>query len=143
MKSILRALYAAVFVLCAGIAPAHAEDLDPALKAKIDGYFERLQRNDPQAAYDLLFADTTMAASKPAEVQQLVTQTKAILTMTGPVLGWELISVKRVSPSYTTAKLLLKTEFQPMFFRFGFYRPKDKWVTQRIDFFDSLEKLPD
>ncbi len=53
--------------------------------------------------------------------------------MVGKFCGDEIIHSEQLARDYFIAVVMIKYERQPMFFRFGFYRPKDEFVGDTIN----------
>ncbi len=141
MRSVVNFVVALAFMSMASA--AHADDLPPDLKTKTDSFFTLLKKNDVPGAYDLLFQGTLMATQKVQDMQVLNTQTKSVLGFTGPITGWELMSVKQSAPSFTSARFIAKTDTLPLFFKFEFYKPRDTWTTYKVTYFDDISKVPE
>jgi hypothetical protein len=133
-----RALVIAAAIVLTG--PAHAQDATPPDKIA-DSFFRYLQTGQFTKAYQDVWRGTPMD-KKQADVETITTQTASALQIYGKIDGWEFVSEKVVAPSFQERTYLLRTDRGPLFFRMQFYRRPTGWSVYRIDFADTLPRLP-
>jgi hypothetical protein len=138
----LRALAFCLALTLAVPTLARAGEIGAPQDALVQRFFQQLQAGEIGPAYDKLFAGTLLVERKQAEVAMLNAQTASAMSLYGKVNGWELMSADNMSASYGQAIYLLRTDNAPLFFKFDFYKAKDRWVVVRIFFNDTYSALP-
>ncbi len=108
----------------------------------VAGFFERIEADEVEAAYEELTAGTVVA-TRPEEASRLRDQTQAALDAYGPTHGYELLETERVGKSLERRTYLLKGDVLPLRWKFYFYAGSGDWklVDLRVD--DDLVKTVD
>jgi hypothetical protein len=108
--------------------------LDPQVQKILDAFFDLLQLNHVDQAYDQLTRGTKIA-EKPEEVSQLKTKTNQAVNIYGDIVGRELITVQNVGTHLMRATCLSLGRNYPLRWRFYFYREEKLWrlIDIRVD----------
>jgi len=122
--------------------------LDEQVKKVIDGFFDLLQQDHVDQAYDQLTKGTKIA-EKPDDVALLKSKTNQAIDLYGDIVGREVVSVKNVGNHLLRATCLSLGKNYPLRWRFYFYRNDNTWrlidirVDDRlIDMFDEKAAAP-
>lgn len=68
------------------------------------------------------------------EMRQMVSSLQSLTEeVVGKYSGDEIIHWEQLAKDYVTVVVMVKYERQPMFFRFGFYRPRDEFVGDTLN----------
>lgn len=109
-------------------------------KAKVENFFNLLQKGNVSVAYDTLFEGSTLSTDKPQEVSLLKKQTE-IVSLFGKILGYELVHEEKLSNSVVRFVYFLKSEKHPTTWEFYFYKPKSNWFLVNMMFNDQFQLL--
>ncbi len=108
--------------------------IDSLVMEKIDGFFDLLQKNRVDEAYDALTKGTEIG-KKEEEVAGLKAKTSEALKLYGDVTGKDLVGVQRVGPHLLRATVLSLGSTYPLRWRFYFYKDSAAWrlIDIRVD----------
>ncbi len=119
--------------------------LDPQVQKVLDGFFDLLQLNHVDQAYDQLTRGTKIA-DKPEEVSQLKTKTNQAVNIYGDIVGREVVSVQNVGTHLLRATCLSLGRNYPLRWRFYFYEEEKRWrlIDIRVDdrLIDMFDEKP-
>ena len=81
----------------------------------------------------------------PAEIDGLAStarlQWQIVESRFGKPLGYELVATERIGHSFVRYVYLQKFENHALRWVFGYYKPKDSWLTNAFKFDDQLDQL--
>ena len=108
--------------------------IDSLVMEKIDGFFDLLQKNRVDEAYDSLTKGTEIG-KKEEEVSGLKAKTNEAIKLYGEVTGKDLVSVQTVGPHLMRATVLSLGSTYPLRWRFYFYKDSKSWrlIDIRVD----------
>lgn len=92
-------------------------------------------------AFDKLFKGSGIFESKPQEILTVKSQTKMAMGLFGTPIGLEKVREENFSPSLKRLVYIQKFETFPVAWEFYFYKPKDKWVINTINFKDQITSI--
>lgn len=104
-------------------------------------FLRQVTTQEADAAFDRLFAGSGFADLKPQEFVTLKSQTKMAMGLYGTPIGLEKVWEEDLSPSLKRIVYLQKFERYPVAWEFYFYRPRDAWVLNTINFKDQIAPL--
>ena len=130
--SILVILFIPISIVC-------AKEQTPS--QKVENFFQMIQNDKINEAYDMLLLGSSIASSKPKAVHILKTQTSGGLPLYGSVLGFEKILEESFGESVIRLVYILKSENLPTVWEFYFYKPKETWFLANIIFNDQFQLL--
>lgn len=93
------------------------------------------------AAFDEIFAGSGLAEAKPQELATIKSQTRMAMGLYGTPIGVEKIWEEDLSPSLKRLVYLQKFDHYPVAWEFYFYRPKETWILNTINFKDQVAPL--
>lgn len=128
-----------MILLCFPLVVQAAEATSPQEKAET--FLGSLKSGNVSAAYDNLFAGSSIPADKPQAVSMLKQQTQTALPIYGKVIGHELLYEEKFGASVIRLVYLLKSEKHPTVWEFYFYKPKVEWFLSNILFNDQFQLL--
>jgi hypothetical protein len=128
---------ALALVLLIGPALAHAETPSES----VERFLRQVTTPESDAAFDRLFAGSGFAELKPQDLVTLKSQTKMAMGLYGTPIGLEKIWEEDLSPSLKRIVYLQKFEKYPVAWEFFFYKPKDAWVINTLNFKDQVAPL--
>ena len=131
----IRALFATLLLAASGVCVA----AQPA--EQIERFLSRVATPASDTAYDELFAGSRFAEMKPQEIITIKSQTKMAMGLYGTPLGVEKIEERDVSPSVKRLVYIQKFRDFPVAWEFYFYKPKDGWVMNSIQFKDQITSI--
>ena len=108
---------------------------------KVEDFLKQVTTPESDRAMDTLFSGSGFAELKPQEVVTLKSQTKMAMGLYGTTLGFEKIREEDLSPSLKRLVYLQKFEKYPVAWEFYFYKPKDVWVINTLNFRDQIGLL--
>lgn len=126
-------------VLVLLIASAHACAATPS--ESVERFLRQVATPDSDAAFDRLFAGSGFAEMKPQEFLTLKSQTKMAMGLYGTPIGLEKVWEEDLSPSLKRIVYLQKFEKYPVAWEFYFYKPKDVWVINTLNFKDQIAPI--
>jgi hypothetical protein len=132
---IIRLALVAVLIM----APAFVHAETPS--ESIERFLLQVATPESDAAFDRLFAGSGFAELKPQELLTLKGQTKMAMGLYGTPIGLEKVLEEDLSPSLKRIVYLQKFEKYPVAWEFYFYKPKDKWVINVLNFKDQIAPL--
>ena len=121
------------------IAPALVRAETPS--ERVERFLQQVVTPESDAAFDTLFAGSGFAESKPQDLLTLKSQTKMAMGLYGTPIGLEKIWEEDLSPSLKRIVYLQKFEKYPVAWEFYFYKPKDVWVINTLNFKDQIAPL--
>jgi hypothetical protein len=139
MKLTLAAVGLCVLYVVPAFAEEKAETLAP--RARADAFLVALQGGQLDTAVDGLVRDSPMLQGKPQELEVMKNQTKSMLPIYGPMLGFENVKDQAVGDSLIYLVFLARHEKHPISWRFVFYKAKDRWLLSAFKWSDSFEGL--
>ena len=92
-------------------------------------------------AIDQLFAGSGMAEAKPQDIATLKSQTQMAMGLYGTPLGIEKVHEEDLTPSLKRLVYLQKFERYPVALEFYFYKPRDSWIINTMNFKDQIVPL--
>jgi hypothetical protein len=107
----------------------------------VEEFLRQVTTSESDQAMDRLFAGSGFAESKPQDIVTLKSQTKMAMSLYGTPLGIEKIREEDLSPSLKRLVYLQKFEKYPVAWEFYFYKPKDVWVINTLNFKDQIGPL--
>ena len=93
------------------------------------------------SALDDLFAGSGLSEMRPQDLMTLKGQVKMAMGLYGSPLGVEKIRDETISPSLVRLVYLQNFSQYPVAWEFYFYKPKDAWVINTINFKDQIAPL--
>ena len=129
----------ALLILLVSASISFADDKTPAQMAET--FFQTIEKGQVSLAYDQLFVNSSIPASKPQAVQLLKTQTQTALSLYGNILGVEKIYEEKIGQSIIRLVYVLKLDVSPTSWEFYFYKPKNVWFLADITFNDQFNLL--
>jgi hypothetical protein len=127
---------------------SRAMAMDPTVAKIISDFFDRLQRNKVDEAYDQLTTGTAIA-EKTEDVANLKAKTAEAIRLFGDIEGRELVSMKVVGQHLFSATYLSLGSEMPLRWKFYFYRLDASWklidigVDDRlVDIFEDKDPSP-
>jgi hypothetical protein len=108
---------------------------------RVEEFLRQVTTSESDKAMDRLFAGSGFAESKPQDIVTLKSQTKMAMGLYGLPLGIEKIREEDLSPSLKRLVYLQKFEKYPVAWEFYFYKPKDDWVINTLNFKDQIGPL--
>jgi len=93
------------------------------------------------AALDELFAGSGFSEPRPQDLTTLKGQIKMAMGLYGTSLGIEKVRDETLSPSLVRLVYLQKFSQYPVAWEFHFYKPKDTWVINTLNFKDQIASL--
>lgn len=107
----------------------------------VERFLQQVVTPESDAAFDRLFAGSGFAQLKPQDFLTLKSQTKMAMGLYGTPIGLEKIWEEDLSPSLKRIVYLQKFEKYPVAWEFYFYKPKDVWVINTLNFKDQIAPL--
>jgi len=109
-----------------------------------DRFFAICKTDSIDKAIDYLFSTNKYSNESQTQINTI----KDNLTKTGPFVGpfsgYELLSSKGFGKDIMLLTFVVKYERTPLFFKFLFYKPHEKWQIQNFNFESkSIEELKD
>lgn len=132
-------IFRVLFALALLGLPALASAQTPSENA--ERFLRQVATPASDAAFDQLFSGSGFAESKPQDLMTLKSQTKMAMGLYGAPIGVEKIWEEDLSPSLKRLVYLQKFEKYPVAWEFYFYKPKDVWVINTINFKDQIAPL--
>jgi hypothetical protein len=129
----------ALLILLVSASTSYADDNTPAQMAET--FFQTVEKGQVSLAYDQLFVNSSIPASKPQAVQLLKTQTQTAMTLYGKILAVEKIREEHFGQSIVRLVYILKFNAVPTTWEFYFYKPKNTWFMVDITFNDQFDLL--
>lgn len=139
MKPLLRLLLLAACSLIV-FSPVRAQDAATP-RARAEQFLTAVSRGEIDAAYELVFAGSTIPAVKPGAIDMLKRQTQAALPVYGRALGHELAIEKTFGTSVVRLVYIHKFEKHPIIWEFFFYRADKTWILSQVLFNDQFNGL--
>jgi hypothetical protein len=127
---------ALLFVLLAS--PAQAFCQTPTQMAET--FLARVSAS-PEASLDELFKGSGFGEAKPQELLAMKSQTRMAMGLYGAPLGFEKVREEVLSPSLVHLVYLQKFPQYPVAWEFFFYKPRDTWVINTLNFKDQIQSL--
>ncbi len=115
-------------------APASTEGLDPQVQKILDSFFDLLQQDHVDQAYDQLTKGTKLA-DKPEDIRLLKSKTNQAINVYGDIVGREVVAIQNVGTHLLRATCLSVGKNYPLRWRFYFYRDDKTWrlIDIRVD----------
>jgi hypothetical protein len=88
-----------------------------------------------------LFKGSGLFESKPQEILTVKSQTKMAMGLYGTPIGLEKVREENFSPSLKRLVYIQKYETHPVAWEFYFYKAKDKWVINTLNFKDQITSI--
>lgn len=104
----------------------------------IEGFLHKVATSASDQALDDLFAGSGFAETKPQDIITLKSQTRMAMGLYGTPIGIEKIREEDLSPSLKRIVYIQKFERYPVAWEFYFYKPKDKWMINTLNFRDQI-----
>lgn len=121
------------------IGRAGFDDVPTILKNKVDVFFNALQNEQIEKAYEELLTNSPIKKNKE-DLNNLIIQTKRAIGVYGKIHGYEPVSGELVSNSYIRLNYLGIHSNYPVRWIFTYYRsPKHDWIITSIKFDDLSE----
>lgn len=108
---------------------------------RVEEFLRQAATSEMDKAMDRLLADSGLAETKPQVIVTLKGQVKLIMELYGAPLGTEKVWEEDLSPSLKRLVYLQKFEKAPIAWEFYFYKPKDSWRLNAINFKDQVGAL--
>ena len=108
---------------------------------RVEQFLQQVTTPASDQAMDDLFAGSGFAETKPQEIVTLKSQTKMAMGLYGTPIGIEKVREEDLSPSLKRLVYIQKFERYPVAWEFYFYKPKDKWVLNTLNFKDQVAPL--
>jgi len=106
----------------------------------MDEFFSIYKNNTPPEAIDYIFkTNPTIIQRNAEEVTQIKLKLSALTAMLGEYYGYEKIKEQKYGDSLVIVTYMLKYAYQPLFYTFTLYYPKDKWQLQTVKFDDKIQ----
>ena len=110
---------------------------------RVENFLSKVATPEADAAFDGLFAGSRFAEMKPQEILTLKSQTKMAMGLYGAPLGVEKIEEIDLSPSVKRLVYVQKFADFPVAWEFYFYRARDEWSMNTIQFKDQIASILD
>jgi hypothetical protein len=107
----------------------------------VEEFLRRVTTPESDLAIDRLFAGSGFAEAKPQDIVTLKSKIKMAMELYGSPLGFEKIHEEDLSPSLKRLVYLQKFEQYPVVWEFYFYKPKDTWIINTLNFQDQIGPL--
>lgn len=107
----------------------------------VERFLHKVATSASDEALDDLFAGSGFAETKPQDIITLKSQTRMAMGLYGTPIGIEKIREEDLSPSLKRIVYLQKFERYPVAWEFYFYKPKDTWVINTLNFKDQIASL--
>ena len=108
---------------------------------RVEQFLQQVTTPASDQAMDDLFAGSGFAETKPQDIVTLKSQTKMAMGLYGTPIGIEKVREEDLSPSLKRLVYIQKFERYPVAWEFYFYKPKDKWVLNTLNFKDQVAPL--
>ena len=108
---------------------------------RVEQFLRQVTTSESDKALDQLFAGSGFAETKPQDIVTLKSQTKMAMGLYGTPVGIEKIREEDFSPSLKRLVYLQKFEKYPVAWEFYFYKPKDTWVLNTLNFKDQIGSI--
>lgn len=108
---------------------------------RVEVFLRQVATESSDEAFDELFAGSGFSELKPQDLLTLKSQTRMAMGLYGPPIGMEKIREEDLSPSLKRIVYLQKFEKYPVAWEFYFYKPKDTWVINTLNFKDQVAPL--
>lgn len=131
----MRVLLASLLLLASPFALAQT----PA--ERVEEFLRQVGTAKADEAFDRIFEGSGFAELKPQEFTTLKSQTRMAMGLYGTVLGVEKVREEDLSPSLKRLVYLQKFEQYPVAWEFYFYKPKDTWQVNSLNFKDQISGL--
>lgn len=110
-------------------------------RQQVEAFLDAVVAGNIDEAYDRLFKGSYMLQSKPEQVENLKSQSKAALPLYGALLGYDFIADAPFGASVRRLVYILKAEKQPIVWVFYYYCPKDAWFLSAVALDDEFKGL--
>ncbi len=121
--------------------PLFAEEEMPAgVSEKIEGFFAKIQENNPTEALEGIFADTSMAAEKKQDFYVAISQLQALLSLCGSFRSKDMIDVNYRGKFIMRVRYLVNFDRLPARFEFIFWNSGAGWRIFNI-VYDSAPQM--
>jgi hypothetical protein len=128
-------------VLCLALLAVSAVSQAQTPSEMAEQYLRQVTTSDSDQALDQLFAGSGIDELKPQEILTLKSQTKMAMGLFGTPIGIEKVREEELSPSLKRLVYLQKFERYPVAWEFYFYKPKDRWVINTLNFKDKVSSI--
>jgi hypothetical protein len=122
-------------------APAVSTSNEESPQLIAEAFFELLEQNKVEAAFDRLFANATLVKERPQSLTNLKKQTPELLAVHGELLGHEFLTEEGYGSSVVRLLYVVKSAKHPTIWQFFFYKPKDRWFLADLKFYDNFDLL--
>lgn len=117
-----------------------AEELPSGIKAKIDLFFQQVQKGELQPALEKI-TEGGMVGNNEAQLKNLVAQIMNAVNLYGTITSYEYVQSSMVGESLCQAVFLSKNVQYPLRWTFIFYKSTTDWILINIEFDDNIEEL--
>lgn len=105
-------------------------------------FMEAIGKGDYQAGFDLIAPHYPLPENEITQLAALTEkQMNSVATRFGKAIGSEFIRKNSLGESFLRYSYIQKLENHATRWQITFYRPKDKWIINKVSFDDSPEKL--
>ncbi len=126
------------FVLAFSLAFASAAGFAQTPSESADVFLAQVATAKSDEAIDTLFAASGIADLKPQAITALKGQIKMAMGLYGKSIGFEKAREENISPSVKRLVYIQKFENLPVAWEFYFYKPKDTWIINSLNFQDQI-----
>lgn len=107
----------------------------------VEQFLRQVATTESDKAFDQMFTGSGIFESKPQDMLMLKSQTKMAMGIYGTPIGFEKVREEDFSPSLKRLVYIQKFETYPVAWEFYFYKAKDKWVINSLNFKDQIASI--
>jgi len=107
---------------------------------KIDTFFDNLKQS-PESAVDELFSDSDWVKNNQSQLLTVKATVNALEPSIGRYHGYDELLTRELADRYIMKIFLVRYELKPLFVKFEFYRPAERWKVSNFGIKDDIEEL--
>ena len=108
-------------------APAAPDDLDAAVRARIEAFFNNVKKRNVQDGYTRLFEGSTLAAEQPVLLETLTKNTLLLIEKCGNVESSAILKVRGAGRTLKEVTCILNCQKRPMRWTVYVYFGEGRW----------------
>ncbi len=108
-------------------APSADDALDPAVRARIDAFFNHVKNRQVQDGFNRLFEGSALAAEQPVLLETLVKNTLLLIEKCGKVESASILRVRSAGRALKEVTCVMNCQKRPMLWRVYVYFGDGRW----------------